>query len=451
MNDLIRKYLTGSTAVKIAEGLERAIRAGALRGGDRLPTVRGLARTLRVSPATVASAYARLQSRGLAVAEGRRGTRVGHRPLHGQPGAPGGRPGGRPARPAPRRARRLDDGNPDPDLLPGLSAPLRRIDPAPRLYGGPPEYEPLVRIMRRELSVAGVAAGELCITSGAMEGIERVLDVHLRPGDRIAVEDPGFTGHLDLVMSRGLAIEPVAVDDEGPDPAALDNACRRGASALLVTPRAQSPTGAALSDGRARELRRILKRHPDVLIIEDDHANRIAGAPLHCLHDARRARWAHVHSFSKSMNPDLRLAVMAGDPETIARVHDRLIVAERWVSHVLQRLAADLLTDRVARRQVEHAARTYRARREALLEALRRSGIEARGGSGYNVWVPVAEETPVVQALAGRGWAVAAGERFRVQSPPAIRITAATLQPPEARRFADALAAITAGGRALSA
>ncbi len=448
MNDLIRKYLTGSTAVKIAEGLERAIRAGALRGGDRLPTVRGLARTLRVSPATVASAYARLQSRGLAVAEGRRGTRVGHRPLHRSPGA---RPGKQPTRPGPRRVRRLDDGNPDPDLLPGLSAPLRRIDPAPRLYGGPPEYEPLVRIMRRELSGSGIAAGELCITSGAMEAIERVLDVHLRPGDRVAGEDPGFTGHRHRVMSRGLAIEPVAVDEQGLLPAALDQACRRGASALIVTPRAQSPTGASLSEGRARELRRLLRGYPDLLVIEDDHANRIAGAPLHCLHEARRARWAHVHSFSKSMNPDLRLAVMAGDPETIARVHDRLIVAERWVSHVLQRLAADLLTDGVARRQVEHAARTYRSRREALLEALRRFGIEARGASGYNIWVPVAEETPVVQALAARGWAVAAGERFRVQSPPAVRITAATLQPPEARRFAGALAETVAGGRALSA
>ncbi len=444
MNDLIRKYLTGATAVKIAEGLERAIRAGALKGGDRLPTVRGLARTLRVSPATVASAYARLQSRGLAVADGRRGTRVGHRPLHGQPGA-------RPARPGARRTRALDDGNPDPDLLPGFSAALRRIDPAPRLYGGAPEYEPLVRRMRRELSGAGVAAGDLCITSGAMEAIERVLDVHLRPGDRVAVEDPGFTGHLDLVMSRGLAIEPVAVDDQGPLPEELDQACRRGALAMIVTPRAQSPTGAALSENRARDLRRLLRGHPDLLVIEDDHANRIAGAPLHCLHDARRARWAHVHSFSKSINPDLRLAVMAGDAETIARVHDRLIVAERWVSHVLQRLAADLLTDRVARKQVEHAARTYRSRREALLEALRRSGIEARGASGYNVWVPVAEETPIVQALAERGWAVAAGERFRVQSPPAIRITAATLQPPQARRLAADIAATVGAGRAMTA
>lgn len=440
MNDLIQKYLTGTTAVKIAEGLERAIREGALAGGGRLPTVRALARRLRVSPATVAAAYARLQDRGLAVADGRRGTRVGHRPLHAvrRPGPP---PGG-------RRLRALDDGNPDPRLLPGVSAGLRRIDPAPRLYGGAPGYEPLLRRMRRELTAAGVAGGDLCVTSGAMEGIERVLDVHLRPGDRVAVEDPGFTGHLDLVMSRGLAIEPVAVDDEGPLPAALDQACRRGAAALIVTPRAQSPTGAALSADRARDLRRILKAQPDLLVIEDDHANRIAGAPLHVLHDARRPRWAHLHSFSKPLNPDLRLAVMAGDAGTIARVHDRLIVAERWVSHLLQRLAADLLADRVARKEVERAARAYRARREALLEALRRAGIEARGASGYNVWVGVTEETAVVQHLAARGWAVAAGERFRVQSPPGVRVTAATLDPAEARRFAaDFAAAYTGPGR----
>jgi hypothetical protein len=71
-------------------------------------------------------------------------------------------------------------------------------------------------------------------------------------------------------------------------------------------------------------------------------------------------------------------------------------------------------------------------------------GIQARGRSGFNVWVPVDEETRVVQALAEAGWAVAAGERFRVASPPGVRVTAAALQPAEAARFAADLAAVLA-------
>ncbi len=440
MNALIQRYLSVPTAVKIAEGFERALRDGALAGGERIPTVRGLAATLRVSPATVASAYARLRGRGIALSDGRRGTRLSHRPLHAAAPRP------RPAAPARTRSpatRALDDGTPDPALLPDLSRSLRRIDGAPRLYGAAPHHEPLLRLLKREFIATGVAAGELCVTSGAMEAIERVLAVHLRPGDRVAVEDPGFTGHLDLVMALGLVIVPVAIDGEGPLPDSLGRACRAGAAALIVTPRAQSPTGAAISERRAADLRRVLRQRPDMLVIEDDHANRISGAPLCCLHDRRRARWVHVHSFSKSLNPDLRLAVMAGDDTTIARVRDRMVVAERWVSHVLQRLAADVLGDGSQRRRIERAASTYRRRREALLEALCGAGFDACGVSGYNVWVPVAEETATVQALAACGWAVAAGERFRIASPTSIRITAATLEPADARRLTASLAVAT--------
>ena len=53
-----------------------------------------------------------------------------------------------------------------------------------------------------------------------------------------------------------------------------------------------------------------------------------------------------------------------------------------------------------------------------------------------NVWIPVPEESGVVSGLRDAGWAVAAGERFRLKSPPAIRITVATMTEPEAKAFA---------------
>src|SRR5205807_10445419 len=88
------------------------------------------------------------------------------------------------------------------------------------------------------------------------------------------------------------------------------------------------------------------------------------------------------------------------------------------------------------------AERAYKERREALLRELRRRGIAAHGASGLNVWIPLAEEAAVVQALFQRGWAVNAGERYRVASPPAIRVTVATLSPRDAARFAGDLAEI---------
>lgn len=432
MNDSVHNYIVGGTAVKIAESIEAAVREGKLRPGQTMPTIRDLARARGVSPATVAAAYQSLQTRGLLIAQGRRGTRVAHRPMHRRECS----------MPVPAGVRDVSDGNPDPALLPDFGAVLRSIDSAPVLYGSPRTDANLVSLVGRELKECGVAVGEVAVLGGAMDAIERVLTEHLRPGDRVAVEDPGFGNLFDLVMSRGLSLVPVALDAEGVLPDELARSCREGVHALIVTPRAQTPTGAVLSPARAAALRSILARYPDVLLIEDDHANLISDAPLTCLHDAARHAWVHIRSFAKPLNPDLRLAVMTGDDQTMHRVQDRMIVGCRWVSHILQRTAYALLSDRSVRRKLEHAAATYSRRREALRESLKSHDLPMHGRSGFNVWLPVPAETPMVQSLLSEGWLVAPGERFRINSGPGLRVTAARLEPQESRELATAIAGI---------
>jgi len=424
--------IRGDSAASIVESIEHAVRDGLLEPGSRLPTIRGLAGDLGVSPATVAAAYQSLSLRGVVVSHGRRGTRVSHRPVHRS----------RCCSKVPVGIRDLSDGNPDRALLPPLADVLREIDSSHCLYGEPSTHAGLAEVVRRDFDESGVRGNELCVIHGAMDAVERVIGEHLRPGDRVAVEDPGFGSLFDLFMSRGLSLVPVAVDDEGPLPAALNEACRDGVKAFVVTLRAQTPTGAAITRERAVELRRVLDQYPDVLVIEDDHANLVSNVPLAGLHDGR-SRWAYVRSFAKAVNPDLRLAVMTGDDDTVQRVHCRMIVGCRWVSHILQRIAHAILSDSCARKCLTNAAQTYDVRREALCDALRDQGFDVSGRSGFNLWLPVDAETPVVQALAASGWAVAAGERFRIKSDPGIRITASTLEPEEATRFAaDVKAAV---------
>jgi DNA-binding transcriptional MocR family regulator len=267
-----------------------------------------------------------------------------------------------------------------------------------------------------------------------MDGIERVLREHLRAGDRVVVEDPCFTGILDLLNALSLLPVPVAVDDEGLLPAELKRVVR-SAQALIVTPRAQNPTGAALTPPRARALRTILAARPDLLVVEDDHAGALAGAPYVSLLDRSRERWAVVRSVSKSLGPDLRVALLAADPATHARVEGRQTLGVRWVSHILQKVVVALWKDRAPAR----AGKIYGERRAALLRELRERGIHAHGASGLNVWIPVREESATIQALQRAGWAVQAGERYRLASPPAIRVTIAALEPADASRFAKDL------------
>jgi DNA-binding transcriptional MocR family regulator len=232
---------------------------------------------------------------------------------------------------------------------------------------------------------------------------------------------------------------PFTVDDDGPDPAALADALRAGARAVIITARAQNPTGGALTAERAAEVRRVLAEHPTVLLIEDDHAAELAEVPLHCLGPVTES-WAFVRSASKPFGPDLRIAVVAGDETTIARVVGRMRIGTGWVSTVLQRVLLHLWQDPQVTTQIEEASRAYAQRRRALCEALAARGLTATGKTGINVWVKVSDETRAVGLLRDQGYAVAPGSLFRVTTPPGIRITISSLDESEVPALADAVA-----------
>jgi DNA-binding transcriptional MocR family regulator len=442
MNVPIPYRVEGRTASDIAAGIEAAIRRGDAAPGQALPTIRALASALDVSPTTVASAYRTLRLRGMVTGRGRAGTTVAFRP----PVA------GRLAAPVPAGARNLADGSPDATLLPPIRQVLRRLSVPSRLYDERPNLEDLLDLAAERFRADGVPVGEVAVIGGAMDGVERVLAAHLAPGDRVAVEDPGYPAVIDLVAAMGLAAEPMAIDDAGPRAGAFAAALGRGAQAVVVTPRAQNPRGSAVTAARARELRRILDDHRDVLVIEDDHAGPVAGAPVASLATRSRRRWAVVRSVGKSLGPDLRLAVLTGDPVTVSRVEGRQRLGTGWVSRTLQQVVVDLWTDPVTTRTLQRAEEAYAERRAALVEALVRHGLTAHGRSGLNVWIPVVQEGPVTRSLLEAGWAVAAGERFRLRSGPAIRVTTATLRPTEARALADDVArGLSASARAAHA
>ncbi len=401
-----------------------------MSAGERLPTVRALATKLRVSPTTVAAAYNALRVRGLVHGSGRRGTVVNQRPplltrAVFPPPAPG--------------PRNLAEGGPDPAMLPKLKPYLARLEGIQGRYGDAENRAALMKLAARQFKGDAIAADSIAIVSGALDGIERVLQAHLRPGDIVAVEDPSYTGVLDLVAALALVAEPVAIDDSGPLAADLNRALKLGAKAFILTPRAQNPSGGALDRKRAAELRQVLAAFPEVVLIEDDHAGQVAGAPAITL-SGGRAYWATVRSVSKSLGPDLRVSVMAGDALTVARVQGRQSLGPRWVSHILQDLVAMMWADGATPAVLHKAADTYASRRRALIEALAQHGIEARGRSGLNVWVPVAEEAAVANAMAAKGWAIRAGESYRIKSAPGIRVTISTLPSEDARKFAADLA-----------
>ena len=428
---MIQNKITGATAAEIAYSIEQHARS--VDSDEQLPTIRELAANLRVSPVTVAAAYRLLHARGLAVGQGRRGTRLRARSA---PQLPTPRPAG-----SAGGILDLATGNPDPAVLPSIDAAVRGLRADTHLYGEPAELRSLVAFATAEFEADGIPAAAVTVTSGALDAIERVLREHTRAGDRVLVEDPTLPAFLDLITSLGLTPQPCPLDHEGLLPDAFDRALSPQTKAVIVTPRAQNPTGAAMSARRAAELTRVLRRRSQVVLIEVDPVGPVSGAPIVTLTSTPPERWVSIKSTSKFLGPDLRVAVVAGDETTIARVERRQALGVRWVSHLLQRLTLTLWSDPSSGRRFARAADVYAQRRQALIDALAAHEVTAFGRSGLNVWIPVREETATVQALAERGWGVAAGERFRLRSAPAIRVTTSALVPDEAQRFAEDFAA----------
>src|SRR4051794_27608191 len=169
--------ITGATTRDIAASVEAGGAAGAPAPGAKLPSVRVLAASLGVSPTTVAGAFADLRRRGVAISRPRSGLRVADRP----PLASGiERP------PVPEGVRDVSAGNPDLRLLPDVLKAFRALEGPSRLYGARAVTPELRDVASAALRADGVDATNLCVVNGALDGIERVLAVHLHGGDAIA-------------------------------------------------------------------------------------------------------------------------------------------------------------------------------------------------------------------------------------------------------------------------
>ncbi|MFJ4871897.1 aminotransferase class I/II-fold pyridoxal phosphate-dependent enzyme [Streptomyces sp. NPDC088757] len=429
--------IEGATAKGIAASVERGVAEGGLAPGHALPPVRRLADELGVSPGTVATAYKELRRRGLVVTRGRGGTVVAEAPSV-----------------ASRRPPRVPDGlvdlaggHPDPEFLPVLRPPAA-VAPVYGSHRAAPRLAALEELTRTWFARDGVPTRHVTFAHGALDCIARLLSAELRPGDAVAVEDPGFHHLLDLVPALGLRTVPVAVDGEGLVLESLRAALRGGVRAVVCSPRGQCPTGAFFTRSRRDELVAVLREFPEVLVVEDDHNAEVGGVAAYTLGAAGLDRWAQVRTVSKHLGIDLRWAGVACDAVTLARHDGRMLMTSGWVSHVLQATVVDLFTDGAVRALVAAGEEAYAERRAALIDALGAYRIRAVGASGLNVWVPVRDESDVVNGLRTRGWWVAAGARFRIASPPAVRITTATLAPADAVRLAADFAEVLDDGQA---
>jgi GntR family transcriptional regulator/MocR family aminotransferase len=409
---------------RVADALIEVLRTGQLRPGDALPATRALAADLGVSRNAVLAAYDELAAAGFVHATGGSATVV----------AAGADTAARAgvsshidvARPA-ASGLLAADAPPRWILLPGypdtgLIAPADwraawRAAAGEPVSNGLPFGQPDARLremlatqLRRTRGVAADPDG-IVLAPGVSAALRALAAAAGLRGRIVAFEDPGYPEGRRVLASAGAVIRPVPVDDEGLDPSALAS----GDVAVYTTPAHQYPLGARLSAARRAALLGWARRS-GALVIEDDYDGEfrydVRGLPaLHSMPGGPDVV-AYVGTASKILSPGLRVAWIIPPPGLRAAVRAALAESGESIGTVTGDALAHFIAAGHLTRHLARAARTYAARRQALIAGLRAAapGLRISGAAaGLHLVAGLpsgTDEGSLRERLAARGLAV---------------------------------------------
>jgi GntR family transcriptional regulator/MocR family aminotransferase len=391
-------------AVQLADALRTAAAEGRLRSGDRLPSTRALATRLGVSRTVTAAAYEQLHAEGWIAGRHGSGTYVTTTP----PGAL--RKRSRKAAPAPRSTEVVDlaPGAPWAD---GLDrAAWRRAwraaaDAVPLFRpqrAGLPEYLSVVAehlLRHRGLAVQSGPSEELVLaTGGTTAALTELAAAVFRPGDAVAVEEPGYQRAVWALRGAGLRVLPAPVDEEG----LLVEGVPAGVRAVYCSPAHQYPLGGRMSAGRRVALVERARRD-GWLVVEDDYDGelRYDVAPLPLLAALAPDVVVHLGTTSKILTPTLGAGWMVA-PESVAAQ----VVAHRDRTGTSpapagQRVLVELARHGDLGRHLRRLRRELSERRALLVDALGEAGIGVVGDdAGAHVVVRLATDRAERELLA---------------------------------------------------
>jgi len=429
-------------AAQIARAIAEHVRHGRLRAGAALPGTRELARTLGVHRNTVLAAYGELTAEGWITAHAARGTFVSR-----ELPDPAPRPFARGKTLAPPRVRlrapyplregpapwlemgataelRLAGGKPDVSLVPAraLARAYRRTLQRGRGllgYGDPRGHERL-RTAIADLLVGARAVpampGQVVVTRGGQMALALVARTLLAAGDLVAVESLGYPPAWQVMRDAGATLVPIDVDRGGLDVDAIARLARlKKLRAVYCTPHHQCPTTVSLAPGRRMALLELARRHGFAIVEDDyDHEFHYEGRPRLPLASADpEGHVIYVGTLSKVFAPGLRVGYVVAPADVAARIAVHRSYLDLCGDPALEAALAELFEEGEIQRHVRRARRVYRARRDALVRALRarlaeRVRFDVPSG-GISLWCRTARGVNV-EAWAAR--CLGAGVRF---------------------------------------
>jgi DNA-binding transcriptional MocR family regulator len=439
---------SGPKYLRIADAIAEDVYAGRLKVGERLPTHRDLAWRLGVTVGTVSRAYAEAERRGLVTGEVGRGSFV-------KAGARSQATLDMPAVGGPQTIELGVNRPPTHVIAPEFAAALQRVAGSNNL---PELINYQAHTGRWEHRAAGaqwirrrgveVGPERVLVTSGAEHAITASLMAFSDPGDPILVEELTWSGVRALASLLRLSLRPVAMDDEGMIPEALEAACRAsGARLLYTTPTMHNPTTKTMSVERRQAIATIC-RDLGITIVEDDIYGYVAEDPPPALASFAPERSIYITAASKSMAPALRIGFAAMPSDRIGRFSSAARATNWMAPPLMAQIVADWIEDGTCDVLADRIRRETKARQAVAARALAGLTYHTKPGC-FHIWLELPEPwraQDVVAAARQRGLAMTSTELFvpgRAETPHAMRITlTATADVDELDRGLRALVAL---------
>ncbi|HEX5997111.1 MAG TPA: PLP-dependent aminotransferase family protein [Jiangellales bacterium] len=361
----------GTLGTQLQAALRTAIRSGRLRAGERLPSSRKLASDLGVSRGLVQGTYEQLSAEGYLTATGGGATRVAmglRQPVSEQATVESPIDVGidfAPGRP---------DLNSFPmrDWLWACGEVARTASRKDIGYGeaaGSPRLREVLASYAQRVRAASVGARDVIVCSGFTQGVALTLRVLRERGHgTVAVEDPGHSEMVMHVRRAGLDPVPVPVDAHG---VVVDELRRTAATAVILTPAHQTPTGVVLTAGRRQDLVRWADER-DGVMIEDDYDSefRYDRRPVGALQGLAPDHVVMIGSASKSLGPSLRLGWILAPSHLAPAIAEEKHRSDRGSPGLDQLALARLIESGRYDAHLRRMRRAYAAKRGSLTEAL---------------------------------------------------------------------------------
>ncbi|WP_328331592.1 PLP-dependent aminotransferase family protein [Kribbella sp. NBC_00382] len=411
---------TGPLHLQLAEQFRAAIRDGRLQAGHRLPSTRDLAKDLSVSRSVAQAAYDQLHAEGWIAGRTGSGTYV----ADVVPLPPVRRPRARPTEPADEELLTLRPGIPfvGPTSDAGWKRAWREVaaQPPARGYDHPAGLPELRAALVEHVGrVRGISCGpeNVMITNGTMHGLHLLLTVRGRPGERFAVEDPGYLSAAITARQHGLEVVDIPVDEDGLVVSELDS----DLAAVYVTPSHQYPLGGRLPVARRNELIRWARR-TGATLIEDDYDSefRYDVAPLPALAQLDLDRVVHLGTLSKLISPSLRLGWLVASAETVDRLAAYREEASDWPAWPIQVAFLAMLRDGYLDQVIRRSKRLYSERRNHTCAVLEPYGQIVGQDAGLHITLllpPGADDSAIAAAARAAGVIVAPLSDYRRSIP----------------------------------